>query len=176
LTFEPLSIPGAFKIGLELLEDERGFFARTFCQREFELHGLAAAVAQCNVSRNAHRGTLRGMHFQREPSPEAKLVRCTRGVAYDVVLDLRAGSSTYRQWAAVELSGENRVAVYVPAGCGHGFQTLCDDTEVFYQMSEFYDPALASGVRWNDSCFGIHWPIATPILSPRDASYPDFQP
>jgi dTDP-4-dehydrorhamnose 3,5-epimerase len=176
MRFEPLSIPGAFLIGLERFEDERGFFARSFCRREFELHGLTPVAVQCSLSWNRRRGTLRGIHFQRDPLPEAKLVRCTRGAVYDVVLDLRSNSSAYRQWVAVELGAESRNAVYVPGGCGHGFQTLSDDTELFYQMSEFYDPALASGVRWNDPAFGIRWPVDRPIMSERDAAYPDFQP
>jgi dTDP-4-dehydrorhamnose 3,5-epimerase len=167
-------LPGAKVVELETIEDERGFFARSYCAREFEAEGLEHCVAQCNVSYNRRRGTLRGMHFQRTPHAEAKLVRCTRGAIYDVIIDLRPESATFRRWVAAELTADNRLALYVPRGFAHGFQTLTDDSEVFYQMSEFYVPDAASGVRWNDPAFAVAWPIANPILSPRDASYADF--
>lgn len=157
-------------------EDERGLFARTYCRREFRANGLDNSVAQCNTSFNKKRGTLRGMHYQAAPRAEAKLVRCTMGSAYDVVVDLRPRSGTYCKWEAVEISSANRRMVFVPKGLAHGFQTLEDGTELFYQMSQFYEPALARGVRWNDPAFGIVWPIGKPLLSPKDASYGDFRP
>lgn len=160
----------------ELRSDERGTFARTWCRRDFESHGLTAKLAQCSVSFNASRATLRGMHYQAAPHAEAKLVRVTRGAIYDVALDLRPTSSTYRQWFAAELSCENRHMLYIPEGCAHGFQTLTDDAEVFYQISEFYEPDAGRGVRWNDPVFGLNWPLSDPILSDRDRNYPDFQP
>jgi len=176
LIFTASLIPGAWIIDLDPRVDDRGFFARNWCQHEFEKKGINAQLAQCNVSVNKQRGTLRGMHFQGDPHPEAKLVRCTRGSIYDVVLDLRKESTTYLKWQAVELSHENHRALFVPAGCAHGFQSLTDDSEVLYMMSEFFHPDLARGVRWNDPAFAIPWPIANPILSGRDASYPDFTP
>lgn len=174
MIFDPVRLAGAFVIRPERREDERGFFARTWCQREFAEHGLNPRVAQCNVSFTERCGTLRGMHFQARPREEAKLVRCTAGGIYDVIIDLRPHSPTFREWVAVELTAANRLALYVPEGCAHGFQALEDSTEVFYQMSEFYYPELARGVRWNDPAFGIHWPIPDPLLSDRDRSYPDF--
>lgn len=173
--FSETFLRGVFEIRVEPHCDERGFFARTWCQKEFEEHGLNPRVVQCNVSFNQRRGTLRGMHFQASPHAEAKLVRCTRGSVYDVVLDLRPGTPSYKQWVGVMLSAENRNMMYVPEGCAHGFITLEDDTEVFYQMSEFYDPPSARGVRWNDAAFGIVWPVETAVISERDASYPDFE-
>ncbi len=161
-------------IHAERLDDARGFFARTYCEHEFVARGLPGRFVQCNVSFNTLRGTLRGMHFQRQPEPERKLIRCTKGGIYDVALDLRCDSPTYCCWEAFELTEHNRDAVYIPPGCAHGFQALADNCEVFYQMSEFFDPALAAGVRWNDPQFSIVWPIESPILSDRDQSYPDF--
>ena len=174
MKFVGTSLHGVYLVEPERQVDERGFFARTWCQREFVAHALVAELVQCNISFNARRGTLRGMHFQDYPRREAKLVRCTRGAVYDVVLDLRAESPTFCLWTAFELTAENRSAVYIPQGLAHGFQTLCDDTELFYQMSEFYDPSLARGVRWNDPAFEIQWPIGDSILSEKDRSYPDF--
>jgi dTDP-4-dehydrorhamnose 3,5-epimerase len=171
LKFLPTPLAGAYLIELEQLDDERGFFARSFCQNEFKAHGLDPVVAQCNVSFNRKRGTLRGLHYQAEPHAEAKLVRCTRGAIWDVIVDLRKASPTARKWHAVELTAENRRALYMPAGFAHGFQTLADDTEVLYQMSEFYHHESARGVRWNDPAFGIAWPLADPILSKKDESY-----
>jgi len=159
-------------VHLARLEDDRGFFARSFCQREFEAQGLNPHLAQCNVSFNRRRGTLRGLHFQAKPHEEAKLVRCTQGAIWDVAVDLREGSPSRRRWYAVELNAENRLALYVPEGFAHGFQTLADDCEVLYQMSEFYYPELARGVRWDDGALGIQWPLPNPILSDRDRSYP----
>lgn len=168
------AIEGAKLVELEPIEDQRGFFARSFCRREFEQHGLDPALVQCNVSFNHRRGTLRGMHFQRAPHAEAKLVRCTRGAIYDVIVDLRPQSPSFMRWIPAELSAENRRALYVPRGVAHGFQTLTDDAEVLYQMSEFYAPEAAAGVRWDDPAFAIRWPIAAPIVSARDRAYPDF--
>jgi dTDP-4-dehydrorhamnose 3,5-epimerase len=174
MIFSETAIPGVWTLDLERREDSRGFFARTYCEHEFASHGLLTRFVQCNISSNTRRGTLRGMHFQREPRPEVKLVRCTRGAVYDVVVDLRPESPAYCRWMAVELTAENRRALYIPAGIAHGFQTLVDDTELYYHMGEFYDPALAAGVRWNDPAFAIDWPIADPILSDKDTAYPDY--
>jgi dTDP-4-dehydrorhamnose 3,5-epimerase len=174
VTILPATIAGAFKIEMERLPDNRGYFARTWSSREFEACGLNPRIAQCSVSYNRRRGTLRGMHFQIAPHQEAKLVRCIRGALVDVILDLRSDSPTYKKWEAFELTHENGAAVYVPEGCAHGFQTLVDDTEVHYQMSEFYAPQSARGVRWNDPAFGIDWPLPDPILSLRDAAFADF--
>jgi dTDP-4-dehydrorhamnose 3,5-epimerase len=156
---------------LDRLEDERGFFARSFCQEEFKRQGMKTTIAQCNISWNRKRGTLRGLHYQAAPREEAKVVRCTRGAIWDVIVDLREGSATRLRWFAVNLSAENRHALYIPEGFAHGFQTLADDSEVFYQMSEFYHPELARGVRWNDPMLGIGWPLPDPIVSERDRSY-----
>jgi dTDP-4-dehydrorhamnose 3,5-epimerase len=175
MKFEQLPLAGAYLVTPILLEDPRGFFARTYCEREFAEHGLCSRFVQCNISFNALRGTLRGMHFQRDPSPEPKLVRCMKGSVHDVIVDLRRNSPTWRQWWGAELNEENRLALYVPPGCAHGFQTLVDNTELFYQMGEFYDARLSSGVRWNDPAFGIRWPVADPILSDKDRGYPDYR-
>jgi dTDP-4-dehydrorhamnose 3,5-epimerase len=171
MQFSATRLPGAFEISIEPHYDERGFFARSWCQGEFEAHGLNPRLVQCNISFNARKGTLRGLHFQAAPSAEAKLVRCTQGSIYDVVLDLRSESPTYKQWVGINLTAENRNMVYVPEGCAHGFITLEDDTEVFYQMSEFYDPQSARGVRWDDPAFGIAWPAEVRVISERDANY-----
>ena len=172
MIFVPTPLPGAYVLDLKRLEDERGFFARAFCQDEFKAQGLNTAVAQCNVSFNARRGTLRGMHFQASPHAEAKVVRCTQGAIWDVIIDLRADSRTFRQWYGVELSQGTRRALYVPEGFAHGFQTLADDSEVLYVMSEFFHPECAGGVRWDDPAFGIEWPVADPLISDRDRNYP----
>jgi dTDP-4-dehydrorhamnose 3,5-epimerase len=167
-------LAGAFLIDLERRSDDRGFFARTFCQQEFEAHGLNAQVVQCNVSFNKRKGTLRGMHYQAAPFAEAKLVRCTSGSIYDVIIDLRPASATFKQYLAVELSAENRRMLYIPEDFAHGFQTLQDDTEIFYQMAQRYSPEHARGVRWNDPAFGIEWPEGERIIIERDRNYPDF--
>jgi dTDP-4-dehydrorhamnose 3,5-epimerase len=172
--FMPTSLGDAYIIELERLEDERGFFARTFCQDEFAAHGLKSLFVQCNVSFNEKRGTLRGMHYQDKPHEEAKLVRCTRGAVFDVIIDIRRESSTYKQWIGVELTADNRRMLYIPEGFAHGFQTLEDGSEMFYQMSEMYRPELARGIRWNDPAFAIRWPLPSPIISARDAGYRDF--
>jgi dTDP-4-dehydrorhamnose 3,5-epimerase len=174
MIFIDTSIPGAFVVEPEAVEDERGFFARTWCQREFEARGLNPRLVQCGISFNKKRGTLRGMHYQIKPCEEAKLVRCTWGAIYDVVIDLRPDSPTFKRWLAMELTAENRRMLYVPEGFAHGFQTLEDNTEVFYQMSEFYAPECARGVRWDDPAFDIPWPAGELIISSRDRSYPDF--
>jgi dTDP-4-dehydrorhamnose 3,5-epimerase len=172
LKFVPTSLNGAFLIEPELLEDERGFFTRSFCQDEFRMKGLDSVVAQCNISFNRRRGTLRGLHYQTKPHEEAKLVRCTRGAIWDVIVDLREGSATRLRWFAAELTGENRRALYAPAGFAHGFQTLADESEVFYQMSAPYHPESARGLRWDDPVIGIAWPIRDPVLSLDDRSFP----
>jgi dTDP-4-dehydrorhamnose 3,5-epimerase len=172
--FTEASLPGAWLIEIEPMADERGHFARSFCRDAFREQGIDTDFIQSSVSFNTRNGTLRGLHFQSAPAAEGKLVRCTRGAIFDVVLDLRPHSPTYLRWQAFELTAVNTAAVFIPPGLAHGFQTLSDETEVFYQMTTRYAPALATGVRWNDPAFGITWPIVNPILSPRDASYPDF--
>jgi dTDP-4-dehydrorhamnose 3,5-epimerase len=172
LKFDATPLAGACVVDLERIEDERGFFARSFCRDEFEAHGFDACVAQCNVSFNRKRGTLRGLHYQAEPYAEAKLVRCTRGAVCDVIVDIRAASPSRLQWYAVELTADNHRALYVPKGFAHGFQTLTDDTELFYQMSEPYHPGSARGLRWDDPLLAVRWPIAAAVVSPRDAAFP----
>lgn len=174
MIFHQTKIPGVFEIEVDPHSDERGFFARSWCQKEFDAKGISAKTVQCNVSFNVRRGTLRGMHYQAMPHPEAKVVRCTRGAIYDVVLDLRPESPSYKGWIGVTLTSENRRMVYVPEGCAHGFLTLEDDTEVFYQMSEFYYPELARGIRWDDPAFQIVWPVEVEVISDRDRTYPNF--
>ena len=161
-------------MAVERRDDSRGFFARSWCAREFAEQGLDGRLVQCGISHNPLRGTLRGIHFQLPPHAEAKLIRCTRGAILDVALDIRTGSATFGRHVAVELSADTRDALYVPAGCAHGFQTLTDDTEVLYHMSEYYAPEAARGIRYNDPAFGIAWPIAEPIILDRDRTYPDF--
>ncbi len=173
MIFIELPLKGAFLIELECLGDARGLFARTFCSNEFAARGLNSAVSQCNVSYNRQRGTLRGLHFQAPPYEESKLVRCTAGAAFDVTVDIRPGSPTFKQWLSVELSAENRRMLYVPEGFAHGFQTLADDTELFYQMSTPYVPEASRGIRWDDPELAIPWPLhAERIISPRDLSLP----
>lgn len=172
MIFKELDLQGAFLIEPELHSDNRGFFARSYCQKEFAAHNLADQFVQCNISFNLKKGTLRGMHFQSPPSQEAKLVRCTMGAIYDVVVDVRKDSPTYKNWLAVELSSENRKMLYVPEGFAHGFQTLSDNSEVFYQMSEFYNPQCSSGFRYNDSGVSIDWPITVSVVSKKDLDLP----
>ena len=174
MIFQPTGLAGAYVIAIERLRDERGFFARSFCAREFEDHGLNPSLAQCNISYNRHAGTLRGMHFQAAPFEEAKLVRCTRGAIHDVIIDLRPDSPTFMRHVGVLLTPEERNMLYVPEGFAHGFLTLEDHTEVFYQMSEFYVPGAARGFRWDDPAFAIDWPAPVSVISERDAAYPDF--
>jgi len=174
LIFKETKLPGAFVIEPEKHEDERGFFARSFCRREFEAHGLNPNVAQCNISFNKRKGTLRGMHFQAAPFAEAKLVRCTMGSIFDVIIDLRKELRSFKDHLGIELSATNRKMLYIPEEFAHGFQTLEDNTEVFYQMSQVYSAEHARGVRWDDPAFGIRWPQAQRVMNERDQNYPDF--
>lgn len=180
MIFTETKLKGAYIITLEPIEDNRGFFARTFCRKEFESHGLNPDFVQCNISFNKKKGTLRGMHYQATPYEEAKLVSCIKGAIYDVIIDLRSDSPSYCQWLVVELTAHsllpttNPKMLYIPEGFAHGFLTAMDNTEVFYQMSEFYMPEYARGIRWNDPAFGIHWPDNIVVISERDEQYPDF--
>ena len=174
MVFKETELKGAYIIEVEPIEDERGFFARSFCVKEFEKCGLNPYIAQCNISYSEKKGTLRGMHYQVAPHQEAKSVRCTMGAIYDVIIDLRPDSPTFKQWIEVQLTKENRRILYIPEGFSHGFQTLEDQTEVFYQMSEFHYPECARGVRWNDPAFGIFWPGDIQIISIGDQQYIDF--
>jgi dTDP-4-dehydrorhamnose 3,5-epimerase len=175
MQFTPTSVDGAYLVRLEPVGDERGSFARIWCEQEFADAGLTAHLSQCSISRNMHAGTLRGMHYQLHPHEEAKLVRCTRGAIYDVVLDLRPESPTYLKWQAAGLSPENGDALFVPEGCAHGFQTLTDDSEVLYLISHPYTPDSSTGVRWDDPAFGIDWPAAeSRTMNEKDRSWPDY--
>ena len=175
MIFAQGALPGVWLVSPEPREDFRGLFARTWCEREAAAVGLADRWVQSSLSYTKARGTLRGLHFQRSPHEEVKLVRCTAGAIFDVVVDLRRDSPTFRRHMAAELSAQNRVALYIPRGCAHGYLTLADDVEVLYQMSEFYSPEHAAGVRWNDPAFGVAWPEQNPIMSERDRDYPDFR-
>jgi dTDP-4-dehydrorhamnose 3,5-epimerase len=176
MIFTELPLSGAYVIEPELHVDERGFFARLWCQDEFAARGLETRLVQCSLSHNRNAGTLRGMHYQVAPYEEVKIVRCTRGAIFDVIIDLRPDSPTAWRHCGVELTALNRKMMYIPRGFAHGFQTLQDDTEVTYQMSEFYHPASARGLRWNDPAFGISWPpVEHRIMAQRDATYPDFE-
>lgn len=174
MKFVSLPLQGAFVIEPDPIVDERGFFARTFCREFFASHGLNPNLVQCSVSFNKLKGTLRGMHYQKKPHEEAKLVRCTMGAIYDVILDLRPDSPTFNLWVGIELSAANRCALYIPEGFAHGFLTLADESEVFYQMSEFFHSECNDGVRWNDPAFAIDWPGEVTLMSERDRCYPDF--
>lgn len=174
MTFHETKLDGVYKISPAAVSDNRGLFARTWCRKEFEEHKLVTDLAQCSTSFNRARGTLRGLHYQSEPFAEAKLVRCTAGAIYDVALDLRQESPTFRRWYGTTLDERSRDALYIPPGCAHGFLTLEEESEVFYQISEFYHPEAGRGVRWNDPAFGIVWPGEVRIISDRDRSYPDF--
>ena len=176
MKFIPTELPDAFVLELERHEDERGFFARAWCRDELADHGLVSELAQCSISRNSSSGTLRGMHFQNAPHEEAKLVRCTAGSIFDVIIDLRYNSPTYSKWVGIELEAEQGNALYVPKGFAHGFQTLADGSDVLYMISDPYVPEAASGVRWDDPAFGIEWPHAeTRTISERDLAWPDYQ-
>lgn len=176
MLFRETKLKGVYVIEPQPLEDDRGFFARTFCREEFAKYGLNPQVAQCSISYNRKKGTLRGMHYQVAPREEAKLVSCVSGAIYDVIVDLRADSATYCEWLAVELNARgHRRMIYIPEGFAHGFQTLEDDSEVFYQMSEVYAPEYARGIRWNDPAFAIRWPEDQRILSDRDRNFSDFE-
>lgn len=174
MKFTPTKITGAYLIEIEPHTDDRGFFARTFCTQEFTAHDLELNFQQCNVSFTAKQGTIRGMHYQVALYSETKLVRCTQGAIYDVILDLRSDSPSFKQWVGMELTASNHRMFYIPAGCAHGLQTLVDDTEVFYQMSGSYHVDAARGVRWNDPTFGIVMPLPLTVINDRDRDYPDF--
>jgi dTDP-4-dehydrorhamnose 3,5-epimerase len=174
--FTKSSVGGVLVVDIDRHEDERGFFARTWCRHEFEAQGASGSVVQCSVSHNPVRGTLRGLHYQAAPHGEAKLVRCVSGAIFDVVVDLREDSPTFLQHVALVLSGDNHRALYIPEYCAHGFLTLEDKTEVFYQMSAHYEPSAARGLRWNDPLLSIDWPEPVRVISERDRTYADFTP
>ena len=174
MIFTETRLKGAFIVDILRLEDERGFFGRSWCRDEFVEHGLNDQLTQCNISFNKKQGTLRGIHYQVAPHEEAKLVRCTMGEIYDVIIDLRPTSPTFTNWIAMELTAENRRSLYVPEGFAHGFQTLTDNAEVFYQMSETHHPESARGIRWNDPMFNVSWPINTIVISEKDNNYPNW--
>jgi dTDP-4-dehydrorhamnose 3,5-epimerase len=177
ITFKETELRGAFVIEPERFDDERGFVARSFSEAEFAARGIASRLVEANISFNAKRHTVRGMHYQEPPFAQAKLVRCTAGAVYDAIIDLRTDSETYARWLGVELTAENRLALYVPEGFAHGFQTLVDGAEVFYHMSSYYVPESAAGVRWDDPAFGIEWPATVGVtINERDRTYPDFRP
>lgn len=174
MKFTPTNIQDVFIVELEKREDDRGFFARGFCQREFEDHGMIPDVVQANISYNKYKGTLRGMHYQVSPCEETKFLRCTKGSVYDVIIDMRPESKTYKKWIGVELTDKNYKMLYVPRNFAHGFQTLEDETEVMYLVSEFYAPETERGVRYNDPTFMIQWPLAVAQISDKDAGWPDY--
>lgn len=174
MRFKETSLSGVFILELQPIADERGFFARAWCHNEAIAHGLEVRFVQSNISYNKQTGTLRGLHRQIRPFEETKLVRCIRGAIYDVVLDLRPESPSYKKWLAVELTADNHKAIYIPPGLAHGYQTLTDDVEVFYQVSQFYAPTHERGVRWNDPAFGIEWPLTPTVISQKDQQYPLF--
>ncbi len=175
MKYTPLHLQGAYLLELEPIVDERGFFARTFCRKEFAQNCLDSQLEQCSISFNVKKGTIRGMHFQKAPHGEVKLIRCTRGEIYDVIIDLRKNSETYKQWEAVVLSAENRHMLYIPEGFAHGFQTLEDETEVFYQISIPYVSGSSSGFRWNDPAFGIAWPLDVSVISLKDQQFEEYE-
>jgi dTDP-4-dehydrorhamnose 3,5-epimerase len=176
MLFTETSLPGAYVIDLERRADERGFFARAWCRREVAERGLVTEVVQCNLSSNDRAATLRGMHYQEPPHAETKLIRCVRGAIFDAIVDLRDGSPTFGQWLGVELSAENGRMLYVPEGFAHGFETLVDRTDVYYQASAFYAPGAERGLRWDDPAIGIDWPLAPAVVSEKDRAWPDFEP
>ena len=177
MLFTETKLPGAYVIELQKIEDDRGFFARVWCQREFAARGLNPNVVQCNMSFNPKKGILRGMHYQVAPYEETKLIRCINGAIYDVIIDLRPCSATYMQWFGLDLTADNRRMLFVPEGFAHGYQSLGDNSEVFYQVSQFYQPGAERGIRWNDPAFGIMWPeVDHRILSVKDQGWPDFKP
>lgn len=175
MKFTELNLKGAFVIELERKEDERGFFARSFCQREFQKIGLNSNIRQCDISYNKQKGALRGIHYQTPPYEEDKIVQCVQGAIYDVIIDLRKNSSTYCKWIAIELKAEDYTMLYCPKGFAHGFQTLKDNTVIHYQMSEFYYPKGSTGLRWDDPTFNITWPIEKKIISQNDQKFPLFK-
>jgi dTDP-4-dehydrorhamnose 3,5-epimerase len=175
MIFTATQLDGAFLIDLQPREDERGFFARLWCRQELAAQGLDREIAQESLSFNRHRGTLRGLHFQRTPHEETKIVRCTRGGIFDVIVDLRRQSPSYLRWQGFELTADNRKALYVPKGFAHGFQSMADNSEIVYQISEFYAPNSAGGYRYDDAAFGITWPLSVTVISERDLSWPAFK-
>jgi dTDP-4-dehydrorhamnose 3,5-epimerase len=174
MNFTELSLPGAFVVDIQPMTDERGFFARGWCRKEFEAHGLALDFVQRNIGFSPRKGTLRGMHYQVAPHAEGKLVRCTRGAVCDVIVDLREGSRTFKKWHAVELSADNHRMIYIPEGFAHGYLTVMDESEIYYDTTCFFAPESARGVRFDDPAFGIDWPGSPSLLSDKDRSYPDF--
>jgi len=174
MKFHETKLKGAFIIDIQELGDERGFFARAWCKREMQEHGLSADLAQANVSLSTKKGTMRGMHYQISPHEESKLIRCTRGSLYDVIVDLREDSPTFKEWIGVELTADNHRMLFVPEGFAHGFVTLEDDTEAYYLVTEFYTPGAEQGLRYNDPNLGIEWPVTVTVISEKDASWPDF--
>ena len=175
MIFKETKLKGSYIVEIEQKQDERGFFARSFCVQEFQQHGINFRIVQCNISFNKNKGTLRGMHYQSSPHEEAKLVSCIKGKIYDVIIDLRKNSATYCQWQAIELGDENYKMLYVPKGFAHGFQTLENNSVIFYQMSEFYHLENTRGIRWNDPVFLIKWPFNAWIISAKDRAYPLFK-
>jgi dTDP-4-dehydrorhamnose 3,5-epimerase len=177
MIFTETELPGAFVLDIEPRDDERGFFARTWCRRELEEHGLSTEIVQCNVAYNHVGGTLRGLHYQAAPHAEVKVVHCLRGAIYDVIVDVRPDSPSYLRWFGVELTAENRRMLYVPEGFAHGYQTLADDTETYYLVSAFHEPTAERGLRWDDPAFGVEWPPAERrIISAKDRAWPDYEP
>jgi len=175
MKFTETKLKGAFVVEIEKLADDRGFFARSWCEKEFEAQGLTSRVMQTNVSFNHKKATLRGMHYQIAPYQESKLVRCTCGAIYDVIIDLRPDSATYKQWTGVELTADNYTMFFVPEDFAHGFITLMDDTEITYQVSQFYTPGSEKGIRFNDPAFNIQWPLEVKVISNKDRNWPDFE-
>ena len=174
MLFTKTDLEGAWLVEAAPARDDRGWFARTFCEEEFAAHGLETRFVQHSTSQNVHRGTLRGMHFQTAPHAEVKLVRCLKGTILDVIIDLNPGSPTYRRWQGFKLSAANMRQLYIPRGFAHGFQTLEDDCEIGYLISDFYAPAASTGVRWNDPAFGIEWPLPVTVMSEKDKAWPDY--
>ncbi|HVX52217.1 MAG TPA: dTDP-4-dehydrorhamnose 3,5-epimerase [Chitinophagaceae bacterium] len=171
MNFTETKLPGAYIIDINKLEDDRGFFARTFCKKEFAIFGLNTDICQCNISYNQKKSTLRGMHMQLAPYEEAKIIRCSRGAVYDVIVDMRINSNTFKQWISVELDELNRRMLYVPEGFAHGFMTLADDTEVIYEITQFYKQGFEAGYRWDDPVLNIKWPASPVVISQKDSSY-----
>ena len=174
MIFTETKLAGAYLIQPEIKTDERGFFARVWCQNEFQEKGLDSNLVQCNISYNKIKGTVRGMHYQIAPYQEVKLVQCTQGAIYDIIIDIRPDSPTFKQWVGVELTASNRYILYIPKDFAHGFQTLTDNTEVFYQMSQFYQPEAARGIRWDDPSFDMNWLVPITLISEKDKHYPEF--
>ncbi|QLH05794.1 dTDP-4-dehydrorhamnose 3,5-epimerase [Nitrosopumilus ureiphilus] len=174
MIFKELKFEGVFKVELEKIEDNRGFFSRSWDKKEFQENGLNSNLIQCNISFNKTKGTIRGLHFQKKPHEEAKYVRCTKGRVYEVFVDLRKNSKTFLKWGEIELDSEKLTCLYIPEGFALGFQTLEDDSELFYQMSQWYKPELSTGIVWNDKELGIQWPIKTSIISEKDLSLPNL--